>query len=508
MISMCKSSNLNFKTHFIRVVATAFPLLTVACGAADPELSSASVEVDQKDEQLRKGKPRRNVILFVGDGMGVSTVTAARILEGQRRGESGEENSLAFDTFRNVSLIKTYSVNQQTSDSAPTMTAMVTGQKTKDGILSINSNVVRGDYKTAAGNTLTTILEQAEDAGLSTGVVSTARITHATPAACYAHSPDRDWEADSNLPDDALAADFPDIARQLVEFKHGDGLEVAIGGGREYFLPKTSTDPEDEGAVGRRADGRDLAAEWASKDGAAFVWNQAQFDAIDPSTTKHLLGLFERSHMEYEVDRAKDTAGEPSLAEMTSKAIDIVSANPRGYFLMVEGGRIDHAHHAGNARRALEDAIALSDAVHRALEKTDANETLILVTADHSHTFTIAGYPVRGNDILGKVITNDAHGQPEAGYSLDTNGLPYTTLAYANGPGYRGGARPDLTAVDTTDVEFLQEATVPLASETHAGEDVALYATGPNSNQVFGVQEQTVSYFVAARTLGLKRSAR
>jgi alkaline phosphatase len=112
----------------------------------------------------------------------------------------------------------------------------------------------------------------------------------------------------------------------------------------------------------------------------------------------------------------------------------------------------------------------------------------------------------RGNDILGKVVTNNSKGEREDGYALDSNGLPYTTLSYANGPGYRGGARPDLNAIDTTDVDYLQEALVPLAAETHAGEDVALYAKGPNAQLVFGVQEQTLSYFVAAQTLGLIRS--
>jgi alkaline phosphatase len=185
----------------------------------------------------------RNVILFVGDGMGISTVTAARILSGQLQGKPGEESSLAFEDFPNVALVKTYSINQQTSDSAPTMTAMVTGVKTKDGILSIDKNVVRGDHATVAGNELTTILELAEKKHLSTGVVSTARITHATPAACYAHSPDRDWEADSNIPEEARAAGAKDIARQLIEFP-GDGLEVALGGGRSYFLPETQADPE------------------------------------------------------------------------------------------------------------------------------------------------------------------------------------------------------------------------------------------------------------------------
>jgi alkaline phosphatase len=463
---------------------------------------------DIEDSNARVRTRAKNVILFVGDGMGVSTVTAARILEGQLRGEPGEENALSFERFPSLALVKTYSVNQQTSDSAPTMTAIVTGVKTKDGVLSIDEDVIRGDHTTVAGNELKTILELAEGAGLSTGVVSTARLTHATPAACYAHSPERDWESDAELPAAALAAGFKDIARQLVEHPVGNGLEVALGGGRSYFIPNTTPDPEDAGTFGRRRDGRDLTETWASAAGSAYVWNKAQFDAIAASSTDRLLGLFERSHMEYEADRAADAGGEPSIAELTLKAIEILSKNERGFFLMVEGGRIDHAHHAGNAHRALTDTIAFSDAVRVAQDRTSAKDTLILATADHSHVFTIAGYPTRGNDILGKVISNDNRGFPESDYSLDANGLPYTTVSYANGPGYRQGARPDLTDVDTTAVNFLQEAAVPLSSETHAGEDVALYATGPSSQLVRGSQEQTLSFYVMARALGLDGSRR
>ena len=467
------------------------------------EQGLAALERARSLEQRPPRERAKNVILFVGDGMGVSTVTAARILEGQRRGESGEENQLAFERFPHLSLVKTYSVNQQTSDSAPTMTAMVTGVKTKDGVLSIDENVVRGDHESVDGNQLTTLLELAEDRGLSTGVVSTARVTHATPAACYAHSPERDWESDAELSDEARAAGFPDIARQLIEQPHGDGLEVALGGGRAYFLPKTAPDPEDPKAYGRRKDGRDLTRAWQQKRHGAYVWNERQLDALDLARTERLLGLFERSHMEYEADRAKDAGGEPSLAKMTEKAIALLSKNERGFFLMVEGGRIDHAHHAGNARRALEDAIALSDAVRVATEHTDPQDTQILVTADHSHVFTIAGYPARGNDILGKVVTLDAYGERADGYAKDADGKPYTTLGYANGPGHREHGRPDLTHVDTSALDYLQEAAVPLDAETHAGEDVALYARGPGAHWVHGSQEQTISFYVMARALGL-----
>ena len=440
-------------------------------------------------------RPAKNVILIVGDGMGMSTVAAARILEGQLNGRPGEENSLSFERFPYVSLAKTYSVDGQTADSAPTMTAMMTGIKTNQGVLSVTQSVRYNDCASSRGQGVATLLEMSEAMGLATGVVTTARLTHATPAATYAHSANRDWESDAELTAEAKANGCKDIARQLVEFPFGDGIEVALGGGRSYFMPNTVTDPEDTGSKGRRKDGRNLAAEWAAHPQSTFVWNKAQFDAIDPRNTRRVLGLFERSHMEYEYDRPVDAGKEPSLAEMTGKAIDILNASgKKGYFLMIEAGRIDHAHHAGNAFRALTDTMALSEAVRVAQSKASAADTLIIVTADHSHTFTIAGYPDRGNDILGKVRTDGK-------LALDAHGKPYTTLGYANGPGYRvPGPRPDLTTVDTAAPAFLQEAAVPLESETHAAEDVAIYARGPGAHAFQGVVEQNAIFHVMAQS--------
>ena len=478
-------------------------------------------------EKARFEKPiggrAKNVILFLGDGMGIATVTAARILEGQQRGMPGEENQLAFERLPYVALSKTYSANQQTSDSAPTMSAIVSGIKTNDGLISVSSRVAREDFRAVAANSTRTILERAEQRGMATGVVTTARLTHATPAACYAHSPDRDWEADSDQSAAANAAGFPDIARQLIEFPLGDGLEVAFGGGRTKFLPKTEKDPEYPEKSGERSDGRDLAAEWIKRRAeSAYAWNRAQFDALDPKRVKHVLGLFEPSHMRYEHDRPADAAGEPSLEEMTGKALDILAQNPKGYFLMVEGGRIDHGHHAGNAYRALTDTIAFARAVETAMRRTDPRDTLIIVTADHSHTMNIAGYPKRGNPILGKVVEA---GHADGDYAHDALGLPYTTLGYANGPGYPGesgaqasgpkkyphpgtgykgvrSGRPDLGGVDTMAPDYLQESAMPMPSETHGGEDVAIYARGPQAHLIRGVMEQNVIYHVMAEALG------
>lgn len=462
-----------------------------------------------KAVKTRKGKAK-NVILFVGDGMGVSTLTAARIFEGQMRGESGEENRLSFEEFPYSALSKTYSSNQQTSDSAPTMTAMVSGVKTDEGVISINQNVQRSNYKTVAGNETKTILEYAEENGKSTGIISTARLTHATPAACYAHSPDRDWESDNDIftrRKDAYEAKFPDIARQMLDFPYGDGLEVAMGGGRTKYLPKEIRDPEYTNRSGERLDGRNLTQEWQSKyKSSAFVWNKQQFDAIDTKNTKHLLGLFEPSHMQYEHDRVKGTPGEPSVSEMTSKAIDVLANNKKGYFLMVEGGRIDHAHHEGNAYRALKDTVAFSDAVRAAVQKVNLDETLIIVTADHSHTFFIQGYPARGNNIMGLVREVDNNGDFDENPTVDRDKKPFSTLGYANGAVVRGSERPVLTDETVLNPDYKQEANIPLAAETHAGEDVAIFATGVNAHLIRGSMEQNWIFYVMADAMRLGRN--
>jgi len=432
---------------------------------------------------------RRNVILFLGDGMGMTTVTAARILAGQLQGATGEENLLSFEQFPEVALVKTYNTDAQVPDSAGTMSAIMTGEKTRIGVFGISAEVVQNDCAAALQHQLPTLLEMAEDAGFATGVVTTTRITHATPGATYAHVPNRDWESDAQVPPAAAEAGCRDIARQLAEFAHGDGIEVLLGGGRGAFLPTGAVDPEYQQPGGIRQDGRNLVEEWlAGREGRQYVWNLAQFQAL-PAEGGQVLGLFEPSHMQYEVDRAADRGGEPSLAEMTRFAIQRLQRNDKGFFLMVEGGRIDHGHHAGNAHRALTDAIAFAEAVAAATELTDSANTLILVTADHSHTLSISGYPQRGNPILGKVV-------PPAGEAAtDSEGRPYTTLSYANGPGFREEV-PDLTDVDTTARDFLQVATLPMASETHGGEDVAAYARGLNAEALEGVIEQNRLFFI------------
>ncbi len=441
--------------------------------------------------QLQKQDRAKNVILFIGDGMGISTLTAARILEGQQQigHQGGEENFLSFERFPYSGLVKTYNTNQQVPDSAGTMTAMATGVKTKAGVLSVSDASLRSNCLSSRGNELTTLIDLANAKGLSTGVVSTARLTHATPAALYAKTPQRQWEADSDLSDEAIDNGCLDIAYQLVMREKADALTVALGGGRRNFIPEEVIDGEEE--AGDRTDGLDLTQAWTENfDNAAYVWNKADFDAIDVESTSHLLGLFNSSHMEFEADRLTDSAGEPSLTDMTTKSIEMLSKNQEGYFLMVEGGRIDHAHHAGNAQRALYDTIELSNAVRAAVENTDPKDTLIIVTADHSHTLTIAGYPKRGNPILG--LVHDVDGD----MSVALDGKPYTTLGYANGPGAVSGERENLSLLDTNDIDFMQQALIKKGGETHAGEDVSIHAIGAGAHLVQGAMEQNVVFHV------------
>ena len=235
---------------------------TVACNAPATSLTasqlapltdnewfkSAQVKVATSEENIaavvKESGKAKNVILFVGDGMGISTVTAARIMAGQLEGKLGEEHQLSFETLPFSGFAKTYNVDAQTPDSAGTMTAMASGVKTDAGVIGVDEDIERGNCATVAGNELVTATELAEIAGKSTGIVSTARITHATPAATYAKSADRNWEDVSDMPEAAVTAGCEDIASQLVNFEANlearyegldvDGLEVVMGGGRRH----------------------------------------------------------------------------------------------------------------------------------------------------------------------------------------------------------------------------------------------------------------------------------
>jgi alkaline phosphatase len=465
---------------------TILAALLLASTAATPALA--------KDRRPPAEPRAKNVILFIGDGMGISTITAARIYDGQKRGEAGEENQLSFEKFPHVALVKTYNTNAQVPDSAGTASAMHTGLKTRIGVLGIGPEATRGVCKEALAHPLPTLGEAAKARGLAVGIVTTTRLTHATPAAVYAHTADRDWEADTSIPADQQGQGCKDIALQLAEAK----FDVALGGGTAMFYGRNGG--------GRRADpAADLPAQWAARNGGMVVKDAPGLAAAPRD--KPVLGLFNASHLGYMADRKPDST-EPTLTDMTAEAIERLKTDRDGYYLMVEGGRIDHAHHEGRAGYALEEAVEFARAVQYAVDHTDPRETLILVTADHSHVFTIAGYPVRGNDILGLVVPPPGGGDGDHAGALKEgdptpalDGKPYTTLGYANGPGAVKGERP----VPQTGLGARQQSLVPTGAETHGGEDVALFATGPGAARARGVIEQNVIHDIMVKALGWEK---
>lgn len=426
----------------------------------------------------------KNIILFLGDGMGVPTITAARILKGQMAGHSGEETSLVMDTFPYLALSKTYNVDQQMPDSAGTATAYLCGVKANYGTVGVTASTKRYNCSSTFGNEVTSILHRAKQAGKSVGIVTTTRVQHASPAASYAHSASRSWYADSDLPSEAVQSGCRDIAYQLV---HNTEINVILGGGRQYMFPRTMQDPEYPSYKGDRDDGQNLVEEWIkNKPNAKYVWNKADFDAVNPNTTDFLMGLFEPKDCRYELER--DPVMDPSLTEMMEKAIKILQRNPKGFFLFVEGGRIDHGHHGTRAKRALYETVEFDRAIGRAAELTSELDTLSVVTADHSHVFAFGGYSARGNPVLG------------ISRSTAEDNKHFTTAVYGNGPGFSivNGSRPDVNETISSDNYYRQQTPVPLDSETHGIEDVAIFAKGPMSHLFHGVQEQSYIAHVMA----------
>ncbi|XP_039756704.1 membrane-bound alkaline phosphatase-like [Pararge aegeria] len=435
----------------------------------------------------RGGGAARNVVLFLGDGMSVPTLAAARALLGQRAGRPGEEAQLAFEAFPSVGLAKTYCVNAQTADSACSATAYLCGVKANGGTLGLAAAVPRGNCSASLqpAARLDSVAAWALQAGRDAGIVTTTRVTHASPAGAYARAADRNWENDAAVRAAGLdPASCPDIAQQLVHAAPGNQFKVILGGGRREFLPETSVD--EEGTRGLRTDGRNLIDEW-QRDKAArnashqYVWHRDQLLAANATPPDFLLGLFEGNHLRYNM--LTDPATEPSLAELTEVAIRMLRRNDKGFFLFVEGGRIDHAHHDNQPALALDETIELSAAVARAAALLDEADSLLVVTADHAHVMAFNGYSARGADVLG------------ASRSRDADGVPYMTLSYTNGPGRRrdvGERRADVTQEpDFRTPRWAAHVDVPLASETHGSDDVAVFAWGRHNEMFSGLYEQS-----------------
>jgi alkaline phosphatase len=461
-----------------------------------------------------KSPTPKNVIFFLGDGMGITTLTAARIYS------VGETGDLTMDTLPETAFVKTYSNDAQVTDSAPSMSAYMTGVKTNNEVISMTADTVAtapsadangnlGVNNCASGNgsSVPTLLELAKAQGWKVGSITTTELTHATPAATYSHICNRN-------------AQYA-IAAQLVPDGSGfnkalyNGVDVLMGGGLNHFTPYGTSNTKG------RADGRDLTAELAA---LGYTVAKTKTEMTAASVDKKFIGLYSKtSHLEYDLDRLAQVAAgsgngvtQPSLAEMTTKAIDILSQNPnkqKGYFLMVEGGRIDHALHSTNAKRALQDTIAFDDAIKAAIDKVKLTDptlenTLIVVTADHDHTLVLNGYAQRTGKttttnpgVLG-LVKNYVTGL----FDNDADGTPYSIIGFGNGEN-RNTTRAGLGLTEATASadNYHQEAVIPTAagSETHGGTDVFLGAVGMGADTFHGSIDNTKVFTLVKAAAGL-----
>ena len=407
-----------------------------------------------------------NVILLIPDGFGPASVTMARDYLRWRDGTT----ELPYDSLH-VGSARTFSSDSRITDSAAGGTALATGVKTYNGAISVDTS------KRPVG----TLLEGAEQRGMATGLVVTSRLTHATPAVFSAHVPDRDQENE--------------IALQQLN----QNIEVLLGGGKRHFLPESASDSE-------RNDERNLLNE-ADQDGYQVVETT---EGLSQAGNDPLLGLFSDGHMAYEIDRPSD---QPSLAQMTDAAIDVLSDREDGYFLMVEGSRIDHAGHGNDAAAHLHDILAFNDAVETALDAAHESNTLVLVVSDHE-----TGGLTLGRNRDGEGIYQwhpDELADVEASSAAIADSIRAIRQSDA-GPATIKQRIEDtvarLTGVSDPTNERVQrlknvegpyavgeavspivnhEALVGWTSHAHTAVDVGLYAYGPGANRFVGNHDNT-----------------
>lgn len=433
--------------------------------------------------------PAKNVIFFLGDGMGATTITAARLFKYK------EEGFLHMESLERSARIKTYSNNAQTTDSAPSMGSYMTGIKINNDVISMadatpvgpaadpNGNLSIDGCVAGNGRAAPTLLELAKAHGKAVGAVTTTEMTHATPASTFSHSCDRDAAysiAAQIVPGDAL-----------YNAALGDGVDVLMGGGRNHFTPFDAVrNPKG------RADGRDMLAEFAAK-GYTVAATSEQMQAAPVG--RKFVGLYsDSSHLDYDIERR---AQQPALSAMALKAVDLLAHDKDGFFLMVEGGKIDHALHDSNASRALSETIAFDDAIKAVIERMKVldpglRNTLIVITADHDHTLTMNGYGKRGNPVL-DIVRNYSDGKP----ARDADGKTYTTLVFGNGPN-RPAQRAGVDSAAAQAVDYHQESAVRLKGETHGGGDVKLFATGAGSEVFKGTMENTRVFHLMKQAFG------
>ena len=391
--------------HTIKKITVLAAFLTIGCSL----MLSPALAKNQKKNCPKKAK---NIIFMVPDGQGLSNVTAARIF---RNGPDGEP--LYQETLENIGYQRTHSANSTVTDSAAAASAWAVGEKFVNGEISCHSDGVGGcvDLKP-------TILELAAGMGKATGLVASSQISHATPAAFAAHVPNR--------------GDGVEIARQYIE---DVGVDVVLGGGVYHADATTRQDIIDS----------------AIANGFTFAKNETEMNSAAAAGAK-VLGMFEQAGLHqgktpemFWVDGSVYPEGEPTLAEMTSAALDILEEDKDGLFLMVEGSQIDWADHAWDVEYQIAESLAFDESVRVVLDWVNAkadrkNHTLIIIVADHD----CGGFGVNGPygtlSSAGDIVEDGWTG---------TNHTAVDTIIYSQGP----GSEKLNAAVDNTDLYYVME---------------------------------------------------
>ncbi len=459
------------------------------------------------------GGPRRvkNVILFIGDGMTIANRTAARVLskgivEGKYQGK------LAFDDMPSTAMIGTSGSDSLITDSANSMSAYTTGHKTAVNAMGVYVSRASDNLSHPKVETITELVKR--NTKMSVGIVSDAELQDATPGAMVAHTRRR--------------ADKQYIADQLL----ASNVEVILGGGSAYFYPQSNK-------LSKRKDEKNLLDAFKADGYQIAFTKQELIAAAENKNTKKLFGVFHPDNMDGSLDRLflkKNTVlqypNQPDLTEMTQSAIDVLSRNPNGFFLMVEAALIDKFNHPLDWERAAFDTIMLSNAVQIAKDFAKTHpDTLIIVTPDHTHSGSISGvvHDDKPGPLREKVGIYAAAGYPNypkadvQGYPNQIDVSKRLAFFYGNYPDHYETLHPKLDGTFVPAVKGeggnfvanpkyvqLQEDAIHVGGNlpshqdvgVHTADDAVLNAMGPGSEKFKGFMDNTEVFKVMVQTLG------
>jgi len=385
------------------------------------------------------GGVAKNVVFMIGDGMGMAHITGARIYNG------GSKSKLAMESFPVSGFSKTYCSDHYVTDSAAAATALASGVKTYKGAIGVGP-----DKKSK----LETLVDLAKRQGKSVGFVTTTEVFAATPAGFFAHTLSRENKS------------------ELVSQVPTSGVDLFLGGGAGHFSESTL-----------------LAME---KKGWSILRNRQELLKLKPTVRSKVLGIFAKKQMHYEFERERDHLNEPTLQEMAEFAVSRLSKNKKGYFLMIEGGRIDVASHMNLAEAAFKEVIAFDRAIGSVLKKTSSKNTLVIVTADHeTGGLAINGYnsteTTKGKTLLeGKSIKD--------GSSL---------ISWSSGPGGDGeGTDPKYWPKEPIPSDLKHPSNFKTVEASHTAVDVVILARGPHQERFQGFMENTEIPMKVAKAMG------